>query len=130
MACVSPYETARAEARALISQHGLFLEIFADPSPEACEGRDLKGLYRQARPVEIEQFTGVSDPYEIPQSPDLRIDSVSCTPGQNGIEICRFLSRQKLPLRHAFIDFPANRKIGKWARLRNGLMDMVDRCSL
>ncbi|MEZ5460822.1 bifunctional sulfate adenylyltransferase/adenylylsulfate kinase [Dokdonella sp.] len=71
---IAPYRDSRAEARALIEAHGAFVEIHVDTALETCEARDRKGLYAQARAGRIAQFTGISDPYEVPQSPDLRLD--------------------------------------------------------
>jgi adenylyl-sulfate kinase len=67
-AAISPYQSARDEARALI---GRFLEVYVDCPLEVCEQRDVKGLYRKARRGEVQRFTGVSDPYEPPLAPDV-----------------------------------------------------------
>jgi adenylylsulfate kinase len=64
-------------ARKLIELSGMigdFVEIFVDTPLEVCERRDPKGLYRKARAGEIKNFTGISDPYEPPLSPELRLD--------------------------------------------------------
>jgi len=53
-----------------------FHEVHVDASLEACEQRDPKGLYKRARAGQIPQFTGISSPYESPEAPDLRIDTV------------------------------------------------------
>jgi bifunctional enzyme CysN/CysC len=69
---VSPYRADRDAARAAHSEAGLpFLEVFMDTPLEVCEQRDPKGMYARARAGEITGFTGVDDPYEAPQSPDL-----------------------------------------------------------
>jgi len=52
-----------------------FVEVYVDASVDECEKRDVKGLYKLAREGKIKTFTGVSDPYEAPESPDLRIDT-------------------------------------------------------
>ncbi len=67
---VSPYREARKEARALSSN---FVEIYVNTPLEICEKRDTKGLYAKARSKEIASFTGVSDPYEPPEDPELEI---------------------------------------------------------
>lgn len=72
VAAVSPYRRAREDARALI---GDFIEVHVAPPLEECVRRDTKGLYRKALAGEIEQFTGVSDPYEPPASPELVLDT-------------------------------------------------------
>jgi adenylylsulfate kinase len=74
VAAVSPYRQAREEARKSI---GDFVEVFVAPPLEACVARDTKGLYRKALAGEIVQFTGVSDPYEPPTSPELTLDTTS-----------------------------------------------------
>ncbi len=67
---VSPYRQARVEARKLI---GSFAEIYVNAPLEVCEGRDVKGLYHKARAGEIAEFTGISDPYEPPEKPELEL---------------------------------------------------------
>ena len=71
---VSPYEKDRAFVRELLPE-GRFLQIHADASVEACKERDPKGLYEKAERGEIENFTGVSAPYEEPSEPALRLDT-------------------------------------------------------
>lgn len=71
---VSPYGADRRAARAVHEVLGLpFVEVFVDTPLEECERRDPKGLYARARAGEIAGFTGVSDPYEPPSAPDVRI---------------------------------------------------------
>ncbi len=53
---------------------GDFIEVFVDTPLEICESRDPKGLYKKARAGEIKNFTGISDPYEAPTAPELRLD--------------------------------------------------------
>jgi adenylylsulfate kinase len=67
-AAISPYRAIRDEARAMIKD---FVEVFADAPLEVCEERDVKGLYAKARAGEIKEFTGVSDPYEPPEKPEV-----------------------------------------------------------
>jgi adenylylsulfate kinase len=69
-AFISPYLKDRAQAREIVGDDR-FLEVFVDTPLEVCEERDVKGLYKKARAGEIQQFTGVSDPYEAPENPDL-----------------------------------------------------------
>jgi bifunctional enzyme CysN/CysC len=71
-AFISPYRADRAQARQIIGA-GRFAEIYVDAPLELCESRDPKGLYKKARAGEIPQFTGISDPYEAPEAPDLRL---------------------------------------------------------
>ena len=75
VSAISPYEEARRKAREMIERFGPFIEVFVDVSVEAAARRDVKGLYEKAFKGEIDNFTGVSDPYEPPENPELRIDS-------------------------------------------------------
>ena len=69
---ISPYRADRDEARALHEEAGLpFCEVFVDTPLEVCEARDPKGLYKKARAGEIKGFTGIDDPYEAPEKPEL-----------------------------------------------------------
>ena len=72
---IAPYEHDRKINRELISKVGSFIEIFVNTSLEKCEERDSKGLYKLAREGKIKEFTGISDPYEEPKSPDIVINS-------------------------------------------------------
>jgi adenylylsulfate kinase len=74
VAAVSPYKKAREAARATI---GEFVEVHVAPPLEECVARDTKGLYKKALSGEIQQFTGVSDPYEPPDTPELTLDTSS-----------------------------------------------------
>jgi bifunctional enzyme CysN/CysC len=74
-AFISPYRTDRRRARAAAGDG--FHEIYIKASLETCEKRDPKGLYRRARTGEIAEFTGVTAPYEMPDSPELTIDTDS-----------------------------------------------------
>ncbi|MGA7779213.1 MAG: adenylyl-sulfate kinase [Paraburkholderia sp.] len=76
VATISPLAVQRELARAIIGDG--FLETFISASPELCAQRDPKGMYAQARNGNIAQFTGVSSPYEAPESPDLTIDTARC----------------------------------------------------
>ncbi|ULU23140.1 bifunctional sulfate adenylyltransferase/adenylylsulfate kinase [Dyella terrae] len=71
---IAPYADARADARTLVEAHGDFIEIHVATTLDVCEARDRKGLYAQARAGAITHFTGISDPYEVPVHPELRID--------------------------------------------------------
>ncbi len=75
-AFISPYLADRDKVRALMGQGG-FIEIYVNASLETCEARDPKGLYKKARAGEIKGFTGISDPYEAPEKPELVLDSNS-----------------------------------------------------
>jgi sulfate adenylyltransferase len=72
---IAPFAESRAAARDLITQAGGFIEVHLDTPLEVCEKRDVKGLYAKARKGLIKGFTGIDDPYERPESPELRIDT-------------------------------------------------------
>jgi adenylyl-sulfate kinase len=75
-AAISPYRDVRDEVRALAARDGVpFVEVFAEAEIEALAERDVKGLYRKALAGELDHFTGVSDPYEPPLSPDVVVRS-------------------------------------------------------
>jgi adenylyl-sulfate kinase len=77
---ISPYRAGREHARAVHETSGLvFLEVFVDAPLDVCEARDPKGLYRRARAGELAGFTGVDDPYEVPEAPDLVLRSTEVT---------------------------------------------------
>ena len=77
-AFISPYRAERDMARQLLEE-GEFIEVHVDTPLEIAEARDAKGLYRKARRGELKNFTGIDAPYEVPQSPELRINTVDCT---------------------------------------------------
>ena len=76
---IAPYSKTRLSVRNEISQYGSFVEIHISTAIEVCEKRDRKGLYKLARQGKIEAFTGVSDPYEVPEEPELRLDTENAT---------------------------------------------------
>ncbi len=80
-AFISPYRADRDKARSLLGE-GEFVEIFVKASLETCEARDPKGLYKKARAGEIKGFTGINDPYEEPDNPEIVLDADS-----NGIDV-------------------------------------------
>jgi sulfate adenylyltransferase len=77
---IAPYAQARRDVRELVSEYGVFVEVHVSTALEVCEQRDRKGLYALARAGKIAQFTGISDPYETPELPELRIDAGTCSP--------------------------------------------------
>jgi sulfate adenylyltransferase len=72
---IAPYRATRREVREMISQHGGFVEVHVATPLAVCEGRDRKGLYAKARAGLIKDFTGINDPYEVPEEPDLVLDT-------------------------------------------------------
>lgn len=78
---ISPFASDRKMVREAHEQASLaFIEVFVDAPLEVCERRDPKGLYARARAGEISDMTGLDSPYELPESPDLRLDSDGPTP--------------------------------------------------
>ena len=73
-AFISPINKDRSDARTLISSDD-FIEIYCKASLETCETRDVKGLYKRARAGEIKNYTGIDSPYEVPENPELTIDT-------------------------------------------------------
>ncbi len=72
---IAPYAATRRAVRARVEEHGAFCEVHVATPLEECERRDRKGLYKLAREGGIKEFTGISDPYEVPENPDLRLDT-------------------------------------------------------
>ncbi|SER72962.1 sulfate adenylyltransferase [Tranquillimonas rosea] len=72
---IAPYSATRRAVREEIEQYGAFVEVHVATSLEECERRDRKGLYKLAREGKIKEFTGISDPYDEPKDPELRIDT-------------------------------------------------------
>ena len=70
---IAPYAATRRFVREMIETHGAFVEVHVATSLEECERRDRKGLYKLAREGKIKEFTGISDPYEAPADPELRV---------------------------------------------------------
>jgi sulfate adenylyltransferase len=81
-AAVSPYRSTREAVRGMMADDQ-FIEIFVDTPLSECEKRDVKGMYAKARRGEIKEFTGISDPYEPPLNPEIRLDTVNHTPEEN-----------------------------------------------
>ena len=79
---IAPYTSTRSQVRDMIEPLGGFLEIHVATSLEVCENRDRKGLYAKARAGLIKEFTGIDDPYETPESPELVIDTVDMSPDE------------------------------------------------
>ena len=74
---IAPYAATRRAVREMIEQYGAFIEVHVATAIEECERRDRKGLYKLAREGKIKEFTGISDPYEAPVTPELRLDTES-----------------------------------------------------
>ena len=91
---IAPYTAMRRAVREMIEPHGDFIEIHVATPLETCESRDRKGLYAKARRGEIPEFTGISDPYEIPEKPELRVDTTGLSPVEAAQEIFLYLLRE------------------------------------
>jgi bifunctional enzyme CysN/CysC len=78
-AFISPFRAEREMVRGLL-QEGEFLEIFVDTPLTVAEERDPKGLYKKARRGELKNFTGIDSPYEVPNNPDIHIETTKLTP--------------------------------------------------
>jgi adenylylsulfate kinase len=83
VSAISPYKEARRIARGLVEEHGAFVEVHVATSVDECARRDVKGLYAKALAGEIPEFTGVSDPYEEPREPELRVDTAEISPEES-----------------------------------------------
>ena len=73
---IAPYASTRRQVREAIGQHGGFVEVYVSTPIEECEARDRKGLYAKARAGLIKGFTGVDDPYEVPERPEIVVDTL------------------------------------------------------
>jgi len=88
-AAISPYRAIRDEARQMMDDR--FVEVYVKASVEACEERDVKGLYAKARSGEIKEFTGVSDPYEEPENPEIVVETEKQSPEESAQQILAYL---------------------------------------
>ena len=93
---ISPYEDARIRARRRVEEFGPFVEVFVETSLEECARRDVKGLYVKALAGEIGAFTGVSDPYEPPSDPELRIATANEEPEESARRVLDKLAELEL----------------------------------
>jgi len=81
-AAASPYRATRNDVRNMVGRDH-YIEVFVDTPLEVCEQRDTKGLYARARRGEIEGFTGIDDPYESPQHPEIRVETLDHSAEEN-----------------------------------------------
>ncbi len=91
---IASYTATRRAVRELIAEHGAFIEIHVATPLEVCEAHDRKGLYEKARKGLIPEFTGISDPYESPEHPEIRLDTTNLSPVEAAQEIFLFLLRE------------------------------------
>jgi adenylylsulfate kinase len=80
VALISPYRTSRAKAR---SEIGNFVEVHVTTPLDVCEQRDVKGLYKKARSGQIKEMTGIDDPYEAPEHPEIVVETIQHNPDQS-----------------------------------------------
>ena len=96
VSAISPYAEARQKARELVEQYGTFVEVFVDVSLKEATRRDTKGLYEKALKGELQNFTGVNDPYEKPEHPDIHVDSDNESPEDSAQKILVVLEQSNL----------------------------------
>ena len=87
VAAISPYAQARGNARALVEEHGPFIEIHVRTSLDECARRDVNGLYAKAFAGEIKGFTGVDDPYEAPEKAEIVVDTEGLSPEESAAQV-------------------------------------------
>jgi bifunctional enzyme CysN/CysC len=80
-AFISPFRAEREMVRGLLPE-GEFFEVFIDTPLSVAEERDVKGLYKKARQGELQNFTGISSPYEAPVNPEIRVDTTAMSPDE------------------------------------------------
>ncbi len=91
---IAPYTLTRREIRETIEEYGGFIEVHVATPIEECEKRDRKGMYAKARAGIIKGFTGIDDPYEIPEKPEVRIDTTNLTPDEAAQEILLLMGQK------------------------------------
>jgi len=93
---IAPYAMSRERNRDLISRFGTYVEVFVDTPIDICAKRDVKGLYKKARAGELKNFTGVDDPYERPQNPELTLYTDSDSPEASAERVLAYLKEHAL----------------------------------
>ena len=93
-AAISPYKAIRDEARENMGDR--FIEVYIEASVDACAARDVKGLYAKAFSGEIKEFTGVSDPYEAPENPEVVIHTEVEEPAESAARLIAYLEERQL----------------------------------
>jgi adenylylsulfate kinase len=99
-AFISPFKEDRDRVRGLVAA-GDFIEIYCRAALETCESRDVKGLYARARQGEIKEFTGISSPYEVPENPELVVDTGSLPLEKCVAQVMRYLAECGILPSHA-----------------------------
>ena len=107
---ISPYRQSRDDVRQAIQNDEVrFVEVFVRAPIEVLIERDVKGLYKKAIAGEIGNFTGISDPYEEPESPSIVVDSSAETPAESTGRLLSFLRRTALPQPRTLESHPEHR---------------------
>ncbi len=91
---IAPYEATRKAVREMIEPHGGFILVHVSTSVDVCEQRDRKGLYAKARAGILKEFTGISDPYEVPEKAEVVINTGELSPEEAAQEIILHLERE------------------------------------
>ncbi len=91
---IAPFQESRQYNRSQISQYGTYIQVHVSTPLEECERRDVKGLYAKARAGILKGFTGIDDPFEIPQSSELNIDTTNISPEQAVQEVMLYLEQK------------------------------------
>jgi sulfate adenylyltransferase len=91
---IAPYAHVRKQNRELITRYGGYVLVYVSTPLEVCEGRDRKGLYAKAKAGIIKEFTGVSDPYEVPEDADVVIDTSDISPEEAAQQVYLFLEKE------------------------------------
>jgi sulfate adenylyltransferase len=91
---IAPYTETRRAVREMIEEHGAFIEVHVSTPLQECEARDRKGLYAKARKGLIPEFTGISDPYEVPEKAELTINTTDVSPMEAAQEIYLYLLKE------------------------------------
>jgi sulfate adenylyltransferase len=91
---IAPYRATRRAVRRAIEVDGEFIEVYVATPLETCEARDRKGLYLKARRGVLKEFTGISDPYEVPEKAEIIIDTRDCTPLEAAQRIITYLENR------------------------------------
>ena len=94
-AFISPYREDRDRVRGLMGL-GEFIEVFVDTPLEICEARDPKGLYKKARAGEISNFTGLDAPYEVPENPEVHLETANLSVDEAAAQVIRYLDQQNI----------------------------------
>ncbi|HEX5103357.1 MAG TPA: adenylyl-sulfate kinase, partial [Pirellulaceae bacterium] len=100
-AFVSPYRADRAVVRKMVTaaRPGSFVEVYVDAPLEVCEARDPKGLYKKARAGQIRNFTGIDDPYEAPEMPEVHLQAANRPPQELAKQVLAALEDRHLIIR-------------------------------